>query len=133
MINATPVMPDGDRDQFTPMTLDGTLLSCHLSPSTRLNHLRFPCPTDHESPFKFPSRFPLLVAQCGGRNHQPKSVRPIDTPSFVSEPFLTAFLFSSLEVAMLKPFPSLLGTASGTCVGFYDKFQHEADDMTVTL
>ena len=100
--------------------------------------------SDSVSTFIFPIVFPssikvartffqipplLLVAQHGGHNHRPNSVRPFP-PAFVS-PVTTIFV-SSLEEAVCKALSSLLqnrlGTTGGARHEFYDKFQHEADE-----
>ena len=63
---------------------------------------------------------------------QPSARRRVSNRPTVSKLWLIAFLFSSLEDAMLKAllslFSNLLGTSSSTCVEFYDKFQPEADE-----
>ena len=74
------------------------------------------------------------IARHGGTNHQrcrSESVRSIDIPSFIFSPFLTAFLVSSLEDAMLKALKTHLSppveTTSNPHNEFYNNFQRTAD------
>ena len=95
-----------------------------------------PCPTTRRSTLGFyPSQTfhrsssLLLVARHGGSTCQSRGVRPITVLPFVSSNLSTAFGFSSLEDAMLKPSPLLapnpLGASSSARVEFYDKFQRK--------
>ena len=58
-------------------------------------------------------------------------MRPINVPSYIPGPFLTAFLVSSLEDAILKAlkthFPHHVETANGARGEFFSKFKREAD------
>ena len=117
------------RPSTTQSNADGHRCS-HRDPSFPSPESSCPCRSATSSPLH--SSFSSLPMVHRARTHQPKSLRPIDAPPFISELWLTAFLFPSREEAILKGplslFPNPHEATSGACFEFYDTFMYEADE-----